>query len=399
MPQLWANIYANHPKSEGDAKIFELWLQRSAGPDGTYPLTLTMVQDKSEDQDIPAQSFVQVISLAVLQHHRWRHVYLDLYGDSEPFFKPLYTNVAPLPTLRGIQLRLREWDRDGFRQIIGILCSSPALERVEFGANCFNSNYAQSTLDVVPWDHPIRFDFIVLQPVQLFHILSSSMDTLQQISVSYLIFPLRIGGSTPIRHMTMHRLRFIRIKSFRLGGFASEVFENLTLPSLRHLHLPEGFGGSSELQTRGWDSLLSLLERSNCKLQDFMIGNIVVPELTEYLKSSLFEHLTTLRVTALHQHPDVSLRLVDTLSEACEQTQRPRMLPRLETLILDSVSSVEDVRRMVSDRVAAYGGYDKSKLRRVSAELVGDEFSLEMDLTSQNHARRDYSTESYDFFV
>jgi hypothetical protein len=87
--------------------------------------------------------------------------------------------------------------------------------------------------------------------------------------------------------MRMHHLRFIRIKSFRLGEFASEVFETLTLPSLRHLHLPEGFDRSSEPQKRGWESLLSLLERSNCKLQGFVIGGIGVLELTEYLKSPL----------------------------------------------------------------------------------------------------------------
>ena len=32
-PQLWATIYADEPRSGGDCKLFELWLQRSAGPD------------------------------------------------------------------------------------------------------------------------------------------------------------------------------------------------------------------------------------------------------------------------------------------------------------------------------------------------------------------------------
>jgi hypothetical protein len=105
--------------------------------------------------------------------------------------------------------------------------------------------------------------------------------------------------------------------------------------------------------------------------------------LTEHLASPLFENLTSLRVTSKIGIELNSPQLVDALSEVCEVTQRPRLLPHLETLVLDSVSSVERVRGMVSTRVAAYGGYCNSKLRRVSAELRGDYFVLDMDLASQ----------------
>jgi hypothetical protein len=173
-------------------------------------------------------------------------------------------------------------------------------------------------------------------------------------------------------------------------GDAAAIFDKLNLPALRDLCLPSGFGveGPRKL-TRGWNSLLSLLERSRCKLLTLEFGDDENPGsrftevfLTQNLKSSpVFEHLTKLRVTSgVGRHPD-SLQLLDALSEACEDSQEPRMLPLLETLILDSVVSVEDVQRMVSDRIAAYGGKGKSKLRRVSADLIGRDFALDMVLT------------------
>ncbi|KAJ2925855.1 hypothetical protein H1R20_g11232, partial [Candolleomyces eurysporus] len=167
------------------------------------------------------------------------------------------------------------------------------------------------------------------------------------------------------------------------------MFNNLTLPSLHELYLPGGFASITdlELHTRGWRSLLSLLERSNCKLQVFELGNADTPDLIKNLKSPLFKHLTSLKVTSISHFfgdPDTSFQLLDALSEACEETQIPRMLPLLETLKLNSIDSEDSVREMVSARVAAYGGCGRSKLRRVCAwYLSGDEYALEMDLNDQ----------------
>ena len=109
--------------------------------------------------------------------------------------------------------------------------------------------------------------------------------------------------------------------------------------------------------------------------------------LSRNLKSSpVFEHLTMLRVTAgIGPRPD-TLQLLDALSESREEgsdIQEPRILPLLETLILEHVSSLAEVRRMVNARIAAYGGSGESKLRRVCADLVGRDFSLDMILPSR----------------
>ncbi|KAJ2921423.1 hypothetical protein H1R20_g15673, partial [Candolleomyces eurysporus] len=187
----------------------------------------------------------------------------------------------------------------------------------------------------------------------------------------------------------MRRLQSLRIRTFAQGSHASEMLDKLTLPSLHKLYLPGGLTSNTdpELEARGWKSLLSLLDRSSCKLQAFEFGNGNTPDFIKHLKSPLFEHLTSLKVAStsyFYGYLDVSGQLLDALSEACEETQMPRMLPLLETLKLDSIYSEDSVREMVSARVAAYGGCGRSKLRRVCAEyLSGDEYALEMDLNDQ----------------
>ncbi|RXW20356.1 hypothetical protein EST38_g5499 [Candolleomyces aberdarensis] len=383
MPQLWATIHAFEIASEGDVKMFELWLERSARCGGTYPLTLTMTQKESRDQEVPVQCFGEAISLAISQHQRWEHIYLWLYRDSQPFFEPLYA-VAPLSTLREFRVDFNRWGPDGVRHLIGALCSSTELRSIQFGKQFYKDLRRNRGFDIVPWDRLTTLSFLVLQPGDLIRILSSSMDTLQHISVSMLILPLTVDGSTPISYVTMRRLQSLRITSLFNGSHASEMFDKLTLPSLRELYLPEGFTVISDLRARGWESLLSLLERSNCKLQAFEIGDNETTVI-ENLKSPLFEHLTNLMLPSVAtEHPNVSLQLLDALSEACEETQRPRMLPLLETLRLDFVHLVDRVREMVSARVAAYGGYGRSKLRRVCAQYIGgEEYALEMDLNDR----------------
>jgi hypothetical protein len=183
--------------------------------------------------------------------------------------------------------------------------------------------------------------------------------------------------------VTAGSLQSIDIGSINESHF-SDTFDNLTLPSLRELNLPGGF--DFEGQTTGWESLLKLLERSECKLQIFTIGGSYTPEaMTKYLKSSLFKHLKTLKVTSgPGAHSDAaSFQLLDALSEVWPGTQWPRLFPLLELLVLDSVHSVDRVREMVSARVAAYGGCGKSTpLRRVSAQREVGGFVLDMDLTS-----------------
>ncbi|RXW20348.1 hypothetical protein EST38_g5501 [Candolleomyces aberdarensis] len=385
MPQLWATIHAFEIASEGDVKMFELWLERSAGHDGAYPLILTIRQMQSRGEEAPVQCFGEVISLAVSQHQRWRHISLSLYGDSQPFFEPLYTVPLPLSTLRGFQVDFNQWDLDGLHHLIGALCSSTALRSVQFGAGFFRTLESDLVFDIVPWDRLTTVTFRALRPSHFIRILSSSMDTLQQLSISCLIFLCRVD-KTPIPYVTMRRLQSLRIEAFPTRKHAEDTFGKLFLPSLRELYLPMGFPEDPELRPSGWESLLSLLERSNCKLQTFEYGDDNAPELIENLKSPLFEHLTSLRVTSdLAQHPDVSVQLLAALSEACEETQRPRMFPLLETLILDSVHSGDSVQEMVSTRVAAYGGYGRLKLRRIYAQVIDPdseepEYALEMDL-------------------
>ncbi|KAJ2925859.1 hypothetical protein H1R20_g11234, partial [Candolleomyces eurysporus] len=374
IPQIWATIDVSQIKSEGDVKMFELWLERSAGRDGTYPLTLSITQRARAPVDLK-----KVFSLAISQHRRWKYISLALDGVYLPFFEPLYT-VAPLSTLRGFQVGFGLCDSDGLRRLVGVLCSSTALRSVEFG----NELYGRNPI-AVPWDSLslTTLSFNILELSRLIRILSSSMDTLRDISVSTLLSPLSLDGLT----LTMRRLQSLHITSFGFGSHASEMFDKLTLPSLHELYLPGGFipYKKFELQTRGWESLLSLLQRSNCQLQAFEFGDENTPDLIEKLKSPLFEHLTSLKVTSyLEGHPDISSQLLDVLSEACEETQMPRVLPLLETLKLNSIHSQVGVQEMVSARVAAYGGCGKSKLRRVCAQhMDAEEYALEIDLNDQ----------------
>ncbi|KAJ2925856.1 hypothetical protein H1R20_g11233, partial [Candolleomyces eurysporus] len=374
MPQLWATIYASQMKSEGDVKMFELWLERSAGRDGTYPLTLYIKQSAWAPVDLR-----EFFSLAISQHRRWKYIRLGLDGRYLPFFEPLYT-VAPLSTLRGFKVSFGLCNLDGLRRLVGVLCSSTALRSVEFG----NEFYGWDRI-AVPWDSLslTTLSFRIVELSLLIRFLSSTMDTLRDLSVSMLSPPLSLDDLP----LTMRRLQSLRIASFGSGNHASETFDKLTLPSLHELYLPEGFISykDSELQTRGWESLLSLLQRSNCKLQAFEFGDENTPDLIEKLKLPLFEHLTSLRVTSLlEKYPDLSSRLLDALSEASEETQMPRVLPLLETLKLDSIHSEVSVREMVSTRVAAYGGCGKLKLRRVCAQrLEAEEYALEIDLNNQ----------------
>ncbi|RXW20347.1 hypothetical protein EST38_g5500 [Candolleomyces aberdarensis] len=348
MPQLWATIHAFEIASEGDVKMFELWLERSAGSGGTHPMSLSIEQKESRGQEVPVQPFGKVISLAISQHQRWRDICLVLYADSQPFLKPLYS-VASLPTLSEFQVDLDQWDLDALSHLIGALCSSPALQSVKFRLECFNNPSANLLMGIVPWDRLTTLSFFALQARYFILILSSSMDTLQKISISTMIGSHHVDSSTSIPYVTMRRLQFIRIESLLFGFNASETFDKLILPSLRELYLPKGFTDGS----RGWESLLGLLERSDCKLQALEIGEDETTELIENLKSPLFEHLTSLGVTSTRA-TDASTHLLVALSEAREDIQMPRMLPLLETLRLDSVRSEDSVQEMVSARVAAY---------------------------------------------
>ncbi|KAJ2935219.1 hypothetical protein H1R20_g1876, partial [Candolleomyces eurysporus] len=377
MPQLWATIYASQMKSEGDVKMFELWLERSAGRDGTYPLILSVKQSARAPVDLR-----EFFSLAISQHRRWKYIRLGIDGGYLPFFELLHT-VAPLSTLCGFQVDffdLNQRNRESLQRLIGVLCSSTALRSVEFGDESSGHNPI-----VVPWDSLslTTLSFCGLELGHLIRILSSSMDTLRDISVTILQSPLSLKGLTPIPNVTMHRLQSLRIKSYGYGCHASVAFDKLTLPTLHKLYLPWRFtpNKDSELQTRGWESLLSLLERSNCKLQAFEFGDGDIPDLVKNLESPLFEHLTSLQVTSnFYVYPDIT-QLLDALSEVCEETQRPRMLPLLETLIFKALHSEDDV-RVAS--VAAYGGCGKSKLRRVFTQNIeAGENALEMDLKDQ----------------
>jgi hypothetical protein len=372
-PRLWASICVHNPESEGDVKMFELWLQRSAIPSGTYPLTLSIYQTVTSD----GQALGQVIDLAISQHQRWKIIRLDLFRGSQTFFEPLYT-AAPPSILRAFKLNFDSWEPNATRDITKILCSSPALQSVHFGPE-----FRHVRIDLVPWDRQTDVSFKILGPRPFFQILSSSAESLRHISVK-LIAGSHTRGA--ISHVTARRLRSIDIGSFGETHF-SDTFDNLTLPSLRELNLPGGFHCySPEDQTPGWESLMKLLERSKCKLRVFTIGGFYTPELmTESLKSPLFQHLKTLKVTSgLGTHSNFPVQLLDALSEVRQSTQRPRLFPQLEVLVLESVCPVDRVREMVSARVAAYGGPGRSTpLRRVSAQRreVGG-FVLDMDLTA-----------------
>ncbi|RXW20349.1 hypothetical protein EST38_g5502 [Candolleomyces aberdarensis] len=399
IPRLWATIYVFKPKSEGNLKMFELWLERSAGLNGSCPLDLTIKEAMAPLSITPARELKlleQILPLAISQLQRWRYISLELSRRSEPFLKQLYNNTTPPPILRGVKISLQNWSRHELRQLMGVLCSAPGLQSITFGRKFCTRFYTELLLDIVPWDRPTTLSFTLLTESMFLRILSASMDTLQDISVSDLtiLSNVAVGGSTAVPCTTMRRLQSIYIGGFSEGD-AGTIFDKLTLPALRELRLPNGFGDHTEisLQARGWESLSGLLKRSNCKLQIFEFGDDESPGsrfteewITKYLKFSPgFEHLTSLRVTSeIGQNSD-SLQLLEALSEVCGDVPRPRLLPVLETLILDSVRSVVDVRRMVSDRIAAYGANGRSKLRRVSADLVGEDFAVDMDLTSQSH--------------
>ncbi|KAJ2921532.1 hypothetical protein H1R20_g15559, partial [Candolleomyces eurysporus] len=395
IPQLWATIYVFRPKSEGDLKMFELWLERSAGLNGSCPVDLTIKETLAPRSITPAREMKvlkQILALAISQFRRWRYISLELSHRSEPFLEQLYATAAP-PILRGIKISLRNWDRHELRRLMGVLCSAPELQSITFGREFCTRFYTELLLDIVPWDHPTTLNFTFL-PESMFHrILSASMNTLQDISVLDLtiLSSVGVGGSTAVPCTTMRHLQSIHIDAFSEGD-ASMIFDKLTLPALRELRLPNGFGDYTApgIQTRGWESLSGLLKRSNCKLQIFEFGHDESPGsqfteewITKYLKFSPgFEHLTSLRVTSEIGKNSNSLQLLEALSEVCGDAPRPRLLPLLETLILDSVRSAGAVRRMVADRLSAYGGDGRPKLRWVYADLVGEDFAVDMDLTS-----------------
>ena len=83
IPQLWAKIHVCRPEFEGDVKIFELWLERSAGPNGTYPLDLTITQSMWPDPEISSRYLGQIISLAIAQHRRWKYISFELNASHD----------------------------------------------------------------------------------------------------------------------------------------------------------------------------------------------------------------------------------------------------------------------------------------------------------------------------
>jgi hypothetical protein len=62
-------------------------------------------------------------------------------------------------------------------------------------------------------------------------------------------------------------------------------------------------------------------------------------------------------------------KLLSALGQVCEVTQRPRLVPLLETLVLGPICEVGSFRNMVFARVAAYGGCRRPTLRRVSTRI------------------------------
>ncbi|KAJ2916362.1 hypothetical protein MD484_g4037, partial [Candolleomyces efflorescens] len=415
IPELWDTIYVSKAGWDGCLKTFKLWLERSAGPDGTHPLNLTIKQGQhwSRGRDWKAWVFrggyrftwpgkgmwtrdvpKQIICLAISQHRRWRYASLELMSNSEPLLESL-NDVTEFPILRGFEISLYFWTSAGYRRLVGSLCSSPVIQSVTFGRGSPTLYFDDELLEmtIVPWNRLSTLNFTYLAGGPLLQALSFSAPTLQHVSV-FCLHDCNLQD-VDISHLTMPHLHSVHISEV-LGSWndIGPMFDKLTLPSLRTLRLPNVFGHSGIADSaRAWQSLLDLLERSDCNLQVLEIGidDLEPPAsavpltealLAESLFLPIFHHISSLRVTSEMGRQPNSLQLLDALSEVCPVTQRPRMLPLLETLVLDSVRSIESVRMMALARVAGYGGFDRPKLRRVSAGRKDDAFALDMDLSS-----------------
>ncbi|KAJ2919603.1 hypothetical protein MD484_g819, partial [Candolleomyces efflorescens] len=369
-PQLWARIRLNNASSEGDVKMFELWLQRSAGPTGNYPLALAITQN----WEFKMEFFGPMVSLAIAEHKRWRDIHLSLLGISQAFFEPLFT-ATPLPILQGFQLYFYDWNPEERGLLMRTLCSSPALQSVHFGWNLLPS---QSDLlkEAAPWDRQKNARFDAIDPSQFVLILSFSASSLQTIVASG-VTPKSFTVSTPIPHVTAVTLQSIEIKRFN-RCHCSNVFDKLTLPSLQQLHLPGGLKDSDSDNHIAVESLFKLLERSKCKLQALTIGSPT----TTFLESPFFNDLKTLKITEWPTM-EAEAQSVEALGEACSGTQCPRMFPFLEVLTLQRVESVDRVREIAYARIAASGGQGRSKLRRVIAQRVQNgRYILDMDFSA-----------------
>ena len=147
-PQLWATIRVDSADSKGDVKLFELWLQRSAGASGNYPLVLTINQEREGSR--PPECLGRIISLAIAEHRRWKKINLCLYRDSQAFFAPLF-EVTSLPILRGFKVNVVCWHLEVARNLTRILCSSPVLESVHFGSSALLPFPFDLVKEVLPW--------------------------------------------------------------------------------------------------------------------------------------------------------------------------------------------------------------------------------------------------------
>jgi hypothetical protein len=246
-PQLWSTISFNlvkPPKRKTALPQFiDDWLQRSR----SLPLDL-WIYDSGRDEG-PLQAHSGPIIDALNQHSgRWRTLYLRL---STPSFFGLFCGTSPPSNLRSLQLiPTFEWEEQ-FHLPTFRMNSRPSPTRLII------NNFPVLNIDIM-WD---KLEYLLVWDTTFDGCieLMQRASYLQSCSLSMELFRTSSPHSTGIvRHLCLRKLDLF---DFPVDVLIHWFLNLMELPSLKEYHY------DSDQDDILADSLVSLLNRSGCRLQ------------------------------------------------------------------------------------------------------------------------------------
>lgn len=245
-PALWRAIsfsYQPHIPLAQQFHIFDIWLSRSS----YCPLSIEM----DDGRNGLTGNISGFIVTAVLHCSRWEHLKLHIVGDLTSDFPAI---EGPMPLLRSLDLNLRDrfatWTAlVGFRELP--LLRTVILDTSTSRALSLKLAWAQVT-SLTLAGHLLRQCVPFLQQTpNVVHC------ELKLNSGSHSYYPL-------LPNITLPRLKFLTLEV--RGHTVVTGFDNLVVPALRSLRVPERF-----LAPNPVDVLTSFILKSGCMLEDVRI--------------------------------------------------------------------------------------------------------------------------------
>ncbi|KAF5326252.1 hypothetical protein D9611_000658 [Ephemerocybe angulata] len=364
LPRLWAQVCIHSPSSH-QLPLLDLWFQRSR----SQPLRITAT--------LHGDSFSNRITMSTLLsvYKRWEAVDLRLRSDVENICSAYWVRGKP-ELLRVFAIDLgSDWTQINLIKFSAFMFSSPRLR----GSCWLNAQRQCRSLDRCLW---IPVTYLVIEKIDVVRLL----DTLRECRQLEFLQIGSFGNLQALSSSGQPVVTLPNLKSLQLQLHDTAIVADyLTVPKLVSLTLSTGFFLSAGLGGRNpCDKLLSLLNRSQCRLESFTLGYCRTCQ-DIYIDNQII--LTILQWPHFHniQNLNISVVVNSPVVQALTVNDTTALLPSLRAISLGHCNmALDTVNRMCMSRMGSTKVVDLVDVDLLGPDNRGDNDEVSLGTVEQH---------------